>query len=50
MKILIEAKGKIKKINSSDFIKIKELSEYLSEKYDLKVEIKNFKVDCKNES
>ena len=26
------------------------LSEYLSEKYDLKVEIKNFKVDCKNES
>ena len=50
MEILIKAKGKIKNIDGSDFEKIKKLSEYLINKYDLKVKIKNFKVDCKNES
>lgn len=46
MEIEIKAKGKVKTIHSSDFEKIKELSEYLNNKYNLKVEIKNFKVDC----
>jgi hypothetical protein len=50
MKILIKARGNVKNINNDDFKKIKELSRYLIEKYDIKVEIKNFKIDSENNS
>ena len=45
MKIEIKAKGKVKKINSNDYAKLLELCDYLIEKYDVKVNIKKFKVN-----
>ena len=44
MKILVEAKGDVKYINSEDFNKLRDVLNDIREKYDIDLEIRNFKV------
>ena len=44
MNILIEAKGKVKFIEEKDFSKLRTALGEISSKYDIDVEVKNFKL------
>jgi hypothetical protein len=50
MKILIKAKAPFKTIDSKDFKAIEKLFQKIIEKYDVEVEIKNFKINYDDES
>ena len=47
MKILVEAQDKVKFIEGKDFEELKTVLEKIRVKYDVKIEIRNFMIDCK---
>ena len=48
MKILLEAQDKVKFIEGNDFEELKTVLEKIRVKYDVKIEIRNFMVDYKD--